>query len=45
MELFIERRKQVLDMYERYKEIIPALYDDIVSECAYSLMSKDKQVS
>lgn len=45
MELFIERRKQVLDMYDRYKEIIPALYDDIVSECAYSLMSKDRQVS
>ena len=45
MELFIERHKQILDIYERYKDKIPALHEDIVSTCSKMLMSKDKQVS
>lgn len=45
MELFIERHKQILDIYNRYKDKIPAFYEDIVSSCSKKLLSRDKQVS
>ena len=45
MELFIEKRKVVLDIYERYKEKIPNLREDIQANASKMLMSKDRHVS
>ena len=45
MELFIEKRKDVLDVYERYKYKIPNIREDIQANASKMLMSKDRHVS
>jgi hypothetical protein len=45
MELFIEKRKVVLDVYERYKYKIPNIREDIQATASKMLMSKDRHVS
>lgn len=45
MELFIENRKIVLDIYSRYKDKLPDLYEKIKASAPKMLMSKDRSVS